>query len=125
MGTKISIGQFVTTTFLWRWVSPAQKRFIAEYLSAALKAGYIQKATGPHASPAHIVGREKPERLCVDYRDLNSQTIKDAYPLPNVKDEVQRAAGHRYYVRFDLKTGFYHVAMSHRARALFVNSDSP
>ena len=101
-----------------RRYSPIQRKFIAEYLDAALKAGFIQRSNSPHASPAHVVGRKKPERFCVDYRELNRRTVKDGYPLPNVKDEVQRAAGHKYYVRFDLKSGFYHVGMSREAQQL-------
>ncbi|RKF54022.1 Enzymatic polyprotein [Golovinomyces cichoracearum] len=103
-----------------RRYSPAQERFINEYVDASIKSNFIKKSNSQHASPAHIVGRTKPERFAVDYRKLNEKTIKDAYPLPNVKDQIQTAAGHRFYIKFDLKSGFYHTGLTERAKQLSV-----
>lgn len=101
-----------------RRYSPAQERFIKEYIDASIKSNFIKKSNSTHASPAHIVGRTKPERFTVDYRKFNERTIKDSYPLPNVKDQIQKAAGHRYYIKFDLKSGFYHIGLTERAKQL-------
>ena len=32
-------------------------------------------------------------RLCVDYRDLNKQTLKNKYPLPRIDDLLDRLNG--------------------------------
>ena len=50
-------------------------------------------------------------RICVDYRELDKVTKKHSYPLPNAYDEIQRAAGHKYYAFLDLKNGFWQIKM--------------
>ena len=46
---------------------------------------------GPYASPVVIVRKKDgSHRLCVDFRRLNSQTIKDAYPLPRIDQMLPR-----------------------------------
>lgn len=39
--------------------------------------------------------RDGTDRMCADYRDLNSNTVPDRYPLPLVGDQVQRLSGAR------------------------------
>ena len=46
-------------------------------------------------------------RLCVDYRDLNKQTIKNKYPLPRIDDLLDRLNGAQVFSRMDLATGFH------------------
>ena len=43
-------------------------------------------------------------RLCVDYRELNKRTVKDAYPLPLV-DEVQDRSRLAGVAELDLQSG--------------------
>ena len=48
-------------------------------------------------------------RICIDYRELNKRTIKDAYPLP-LPDEVQdRLAGSTVFTTVDLQNGYWQV----------------
>ena len=60
--------------------------------------------------------------MCVDYRELNKITKKHAHPLPNAYDEIQRAAGHKFYAFLDLQNGFWHIRMhpSDREKTAFV-----
>jgi transposase InsO family protein len=51
-------------------------------------------------------------RFCVDYRRLNAATVKHAHPLPNVADQIQRAAGHNFYCFLDLKDGFWQIEVA-------------
>ncbi|KAI0993586.1 hypothetical protein K3495_g14598, partial [Podosphaera aphanis] len=55
-------------------------------------------------------------RICVDYRQLNKITKKHAHPLPNAQDEIQRAAGHKYYAFLDLENGFWQIPLEESTR---------
>lgn len=47
----------------------------------------------------------------MDYRKLNSQTIKDAYVLPNNEEAFSVLTGSKWFSIMDLKSGYYQVEM--------------
>lgn len=56
--------------------------------------------------------------MVIDFRQINAHTEKSAYPLPVVQDEIPKAAGHNFYVKFDLKPGFYQIELTDRAQKI-------
>ena len=56
-------------------------------------------------------------RFCVDYRQLNDATIKDAYPLPRIDDTLDMLAGKQWFSTLDLASGYWQVSLSKEARA--------
>ncbi|KAL0199776.1 hypothetical protein M9458_002963, partial [Cirrhinus mrigala] len=53
-----------------------------EYIAEALKQRFIQASTSPAASSFFFVGKKDGGlRPCIDYRQLNSQIIRQPYPL--------------------------------------------
>ncbi|GFX72448.1 transposon Tf2-9 polyprotein [Trichonephila clavipes] len=48
-------------------------------------------------------------RLCVDYRRLNRKLVKDRFPLPLIKDVLDKLQEAKVYTTLDLKNGFFHV----------------
>ena len=53
-----------------------------------LEQGVIAESSSPWMAPAVFVPKKSGElRICIDYHQLNKQTVKDAYPLP-LPDEV-------------------------------------
>ena len=41
-------------------------------------------------------------RFCVDYRRLNSLTVKDAYPLPRINDSLRLLGNQQWFSTMDL-----------------------
>ena len=64
-------------------------------------------------------------RFCVDYRRLNSLTVKDAYPLPHINDSLRLLGNQQWFSVMDLASGYWQVAMSANAKrkAAFVTHE--
>lgn len=48
----------------------------------------------------------------VDYRALNSATVKNAYPLPNINDLLDRIQGAKVFTKIDLTQGYHHIRIA-------------
>jgi transposase InsO family protein len=79
-------------------------------LDELLVKGYIQPSTSPYGAPVLFVIKKTGERrLCVDYRALNKQTIKNRYPLPRVDTLLDQLAGAKFFTKIDLASGYHQV----------------
>ena len=73
-----------------------------------LAQGIIEESSSPWMAPAVLVPKKSGDlRMCIDYRELNKKTMKDAYPLP-LADEVQdHLAGSTIFSTLDLRSGYW------------------
>ncbi len=82
-----------------------------------LDRGQIEESTSPWSSPVVLVKKkDKSIRFCIDYRRLNSITIKDAFPLPRIDEIFDQLTDARYYTKFDFKSGYFQVPLSKEDR---------
>ena len=71
----------------FRRMSPQQKEEMRTLLNDMLEKKIIKPSNSPWASPIVLVKKKDgTSRFCVDYRQLNTITRKDAYPLLRVED---------------------------------------
>lgn len=99
---------------------------VEQQLQSMLQAGVIERSSSPWMAPAVFVRKKSGEiRLCVDYRELNKKTAKDAYPLPR-PDEVQdRLAGSTIFSTLDLNSGYWQVPVHPEDRPKTAFSPGP
>lgn len=75
-------------------LSHHEREKVRSMVGDMLDAGVIRESVSDYASPIILVRKKDgSSRLCVDYRMLNSVTIKERYPMPIIEDEIARLAG--------------------------------
>ncbi|KAK3253342.1 hypothetical protein CYMTET_37341 [Cymbomonas tetramitiformis] len=98
-------------------MSVEELRQLRERIEQLMEKGYIRPSSSPYAAPCLMVlkpGDPKTLRLVVDYRQLNQQTVRDRYLLPDIQlmfDEMQGAAFSSF---FDAVDGFWQVPMAEK-----------
>ncbi|CAH2089617.1 unnamed protein product [Euphydryas editha] len=90
--------------------SPIEKQIIREQVQKLLDAGVIQESSSPFASPIVLVKKkDNSYRLCVDYRELNSNTVPERYPLPRIEEQIDQLAGANFFSSLDMAAGFHQI----------------
>lgn len=81
-----------------RPIHPQDYDAVRKHLQELLNAGVIRESESSFSSPIIVVRKKNGDvRLCIDYRKLNLQTIKDAYALPNLEETFSAFTGSRWF----------------------------
>lgn len=91
-------------------LSPAERQAEEEWINEQLKKGYIRPSKSPQASPFFFVGKKDGKlRPTQDYRYLNSQTIRNNYPLPLISDLIDKLQGAKLFTKMDVRWGYNNI----------------
>jgi hypothetical protein len=94
-------------------LSQLELQELRRQLDVLLKDGKITPSTSPYGAPVLFVRKKGGElRMCIDYRALNSQTIKNRYALPRIDELLDRLFGARIFTKIDLTSGYWQIAIS-------------
>ena len=59
-----------------------------------------------------MVEKDGSWRICVDYRKMNEKTIKDAYPLTRIDENLDTLDGADWYTSLDLDMAYHQVPIT-------------
>jgi hypothetical protein len=95
-----------------RRMSPLELDTLRNTLDDLLAKDMIRPSDSPWGAPVLFVKKKDNSlRMCVDYRALNSKTIKDRYPIPRIDELLDRLQGASYFTTLDLCSGYHQVRM--------------
>ena len=98
-----------------RRVPPAQLDEFREAVKDRLEAGVIRESKSHCSSPVVLVRKkDKGQRICVDVGQLNRKTIKDAYPIPRIKEMLDALQGAKWFCTLDLQSRYLQVEMTEK-----------
>jgi transposase InsO family protein len=91
-------------------MSPKELDELKTQLQELSEMGFIQPSKSPFGAPVLFVKKKDGSmRLCVDYRALNSITIKNRYPLPRIDELFDRLQGAKVFSKIDLRSGYHQI----------------
>lgn len=96
------------------------KEEVQKQITKMLQQGIIRPSTSPWASPIWIVPKKADAsgktkwRLVIDYRKLNTKTVDDKYPLPNITEILDKLGKCQYFSTLDLASGFHQIEVDPR-----------
>src|SRR5438067_8772172 len=83
---------------------------LREYLEENLAKGSIRESCSSAGYPILFVPKKNGKlRLCIDYRQLNSITIKNRYPLPRIDELMDRLVGAQYFTKINLYSRYHQI----------------
>ena len=99
----------------YRRQNPAVRREEMAQVQQMLVSDVIRPSNSPWASPVVMVKKKSGSlRFCVNFRQLNTATVKGAHPLPRIDDLLDALHGARWFSTLDLKSGYWQVPIQER-----------
>ena len=113
IGHTIQTGDHPPVSRAMYRMSPKEKLCAEQMVAELLEKGWIQPSSSPYSSPILFVSKKDGGlRMCVDYRALNGQTVKDRYPLPRIDDLLDKLLGASVFSSLDMASGYHQIKIA-------------
>ena len=91
-------------------MDPSQLDELRRQLDKLHRSGRIRPSSSPYGAGCLLVKKANGKwRMCVDYRALNTRTVRDRYPLPSIQSILSTLGGSTAFSKIDLVSGFHQI----------------
>ncbi len=95
-----------------------------EYLS---QEGFAKPSVSHWSFPCILVPKtDGTVRFCADFREVNSLTVPDCFPLPRIDDCIDNVGSAKFVIKLDMLKCYWQVSFTPRASDIsaFLTPDS-
>ena len=94
-----------------------EQNVVKDIVEELLSNNIVRESNSEYSSPVLLVKKKNGEqRMCVDYRKLNSLCVKDNQPLPRIDDQIDKLQAGNYFTSLDLKSGYHQVEIEESSK---------
>jgi len=91
-------------------LSKNEREEVQNFIEDQLRKGYIRPSKSPQMLLVFFVGKKDgSKQMVMDYRNLNSQTVKNNYLLSLITELIDNMSSKRVFMKMDLRWGFNNV----------------
>nr|GEX33766.1 putative reverse transcriptase domain-containing protein [Tanacetum cinerariifolium] len=91
-------------------LAPSELEELSGQLKELQDKGFIRPSSSLWGAPVLFVKKKDGSfRMCIDYRELNSLTIKNRYPLHRIDDLFYQHQGSQFFSKIDLRSGYHQL----------------
>ncbi|KAE8218241.1 hypothetical protein CF319_g7848 [Tilletia indica] len=94
-----------------RRASPEKRQAMDAAIDQLLDWDVIEPSHSSVSFPVLMVKQQTKWRFCVDYRQLNTHTIPDRYPLPTIDSVFQTLSGKKWFSALDAIRGYHQLGV--------------
>jgi len=85
-------------------LSKNMREKVQNFAEDQLRKGYIRPSKSLQTSPVFFVGKKDgSKQIVMDYHNLNSQTVKNNYPLPLITELIDNIGSKRVFMKMELR----------------------
>jgi hypothetical protein len=100
-------------------IPPPMFAEVKAYLDDMKRRGWIRPSKSPYSSSMVCVRKKDGSlRLCIDYRQINQNTIKDSHPIPRIQDTLNVLGGKTWFSTLDQGKAYHQGFIKEEVRHL-------
>ena len=105
---RINTGTAPPSRLPLRRFSPQQEKYIREETQRLLERNVREQSTSPWSAQVVLASKKDSSyRYCVDFRKLNSVTVKEHFPIPRVEDMIDTVAGAKFFSTLNFVSAYH------------------
>jgi hypothetical protein len=94
-------------------LTDAEYETLKRQIKNLLRLGYIQPSCSPWGALILFVRKKDGTfRLCIDYRALNKDTIKNIYPLPLITELIDKLKNAKFFTKINLDGAYHQICLN-------------